>query len=281
MKLWLLLLIPVSLARASCPNIEDIPIMFDADHFTCAKVWTGKGPESGDLTEACKACGSLGTDLYADGDSRNTNGGYHYPMGSIIVKAGCNLTMYYDTNFSGYTKKLEGPVVEPSNVWGHYHNSCGNGPTSFRCKCQQKPIFCSPFDSLELVMVCDNTNGGTDPSECRFNKTIGSAYNTQVMQNMQIDPTIEVELKRQFFGRMAILGNNVDIGYDWTDMSEDVKQDEESFEDYALVPPGVSLFIEQVVGYCDTNTVKTDLFIMTLQNRHGVNQTYPISHMSP
>ena len=45
--------------------------------------------------------------------------------------------------------------------------------------------------------------------------------------------------------------------------------EEESFEVLAEVPPGVILTIEQAVGYCNDNTVKTELFKITHALKNG------------
>ena len=62
------------------------------------------------------------------------------------------------------------------------------------------------------------------------------------------------------FGIMNKLGVSVSTGYDWTKVSSEVKEDEESIEVKVSVPPGKVLYVKQVVGLCDGNTAKTEMF---------------------
>ena len=44
------------------------------------------------------------------------------------------------------------------------------GPTSWKCRCLQEPVDCSPEDGWEAVLVCDNTLGLT-PATCSYSLT--------------------------------------------------------------------------------------------------------------
>ena len=53
-------------------------------------------------------------DIYADiphGLDQDAGNGYHYPMGSVMVKPGCTFYVYHENNFGGGYEKYEGPTI--------------------------------------------------------------------------------------------------------------------------------------------------------------------------
>ena len=220
-----------AMANAECPAVRDVPTMFNKNYFTCAKTWSGYGPSSGLPVDACNTC-YLGTyDIY-DGEDMDAPDGRYWPMGSILVKAGCTLTLYID-HYSGEHQEIRGPITIASNNWGRqeiHRDGCGRGPRSFHCRCDQKPITCTPHDSFSKVLSCDNTDSKV-PTTCYYEKKIGSSYTQTVEQSMQIDMTIEYELKSEFFGLFEEkLGISVTTGYNWKEINEETKSNEETFK---------------------------------------------------
>jgi len=233
--------------------------MYDEDHFTCAKKWFGPGDS--EWVDACNGC-DLGTSFtMRDGLDGYGDPGQHYPMGSVMIKAGCTLFMYYDEHYQGDSAKYEGPLNIYNNQWGiGSANNCGNGPSSYKCRCIQKPVTCAPEDQYEVVLYCDNTMGQVTTS-CTYEKAIGTKYSTSLSSSMSIDVTIEEELTAQFFGLFSeTLGISTTTGYNWEYVSDSTMGQLETFTVSAEAPPGLVLVIEQAVGHCDGSTAHTEMF---------------------
>ena len=81
-------------ARAECPQMKDIPVMFGTE-FSCVRVWMDWGAEL--PVTACNG------DTYMKADHQDGDAGWgsYYPMGSIMVKPGCTLYMFRGEQFSG------------------------------------------------------------------------------------------------------------------------------------------------------------------------------------
>ena len=74
--------------------MKDIPVMW-GDQFTCARKWWLKGDELG-----VNACNGY-SDTYPDNHDFDAGDGNMIPMGSIFVKPGCFLYMFYNEEFGG------------------------------------------------------------------------------------------------------------------------------------------------------------------------------------
>ena len=48
---------------------------------------------------------------------------------------------------------------------------------SIQCRCVQDIVSCVPTDGMEVVTVCDNTEG-IATIECSYTKTIGTQYSS-------------------------------------------------------------------------------------------------------
>ena len=78
-------------ANAECPQMEDIPVMYDEDNFMCFTWWRDYG---GDYSVS--ACNG---DQWYCPDGRDYVG--YVPMGSIFVMPGCTLYMWKDNDYTG------------------------------------------------------------------------------------------------------------------------------------------------------------------------------------
>ena len=97
MKLILLyfcLCVSLSPSSGECPVMKDIETMM-GDQFTCARKWWLKGDELG-----VNACNGF-SDSYPDNYDYDAGEGSMIPMGSIFVKPGCTLYMFYNEDFGG------------------------------------------------------------------------------------------------------------------------------------------------------------------------------------
>ena len=101
---------------------------------------------------------------------------------------------------------------------------------SYKCRCVQKPITCTPVDGWHVVLSCDASNAVT-PVSCTYTKSIGSSYSQSVNESMSLDTSIETELKVQYFGLFSSqLSTSVETGYDWNHVSTEAMSEEVSIE---------------------------------------------------
>jgi len=254
--------------KGECPSPNSIPIMYDDEHFTCAKKWYGPGnPES---IDACNGC-DYG-ESYTMRDGEDGYGAYnsHYPMGSIMIKAGCTLYMYYDYAYGGQLEKLEGPYNIYDNHWGTPdRGNCAPGPGSYKCRCIQQPVSCTPEDGWEVALYCDNTMGSVS-TYCSYCKTIGTSYSSSLSASMSIDQTIEEELSAQFFDLFgSSIGISVTTGYNWEHVSSETQDVAVGISVDAEAPAGMVLTIEQAVGHCDGSSAKTEMFRTSTYSKDG------------
>ena len=95
MKLILMfMLFLVSSTHGECPPMKDIPTMW-GDQFTCARKWWLEGDDL--AVNACNGDSST----YPDNYDYDAGYGNMIPMGSIFVKPGCTLYMFYNEEFGG------------------------------------------------------------------------------------------------------------------------------------------------------------------------------------
>merc|ERR1719348_2548982 len=98
--------------KGECPAMNDIPVMYDDQLFTCMTKWHDKG---GDY--AVDSCNG-DSYTYPDGLDADAGEGYFYPMGSIFVKPGCTLYMYKEHVYSGESHVISGPAeVYRNTLW--------------------------------------------------------------------------------------------------------------------------------------------------------------------
>ena len=98
--------------------------------------------------------------LVPDGASWTKYNTEHYNIGSFLVKAGCTFYVYsgsdYDTWGTYPYDIFPGPHLEPyyKPDWvidGHKGpDGCSPGPYSLQCRCDQKPIDCTPDDEFQV-----------------------------------------------------------------------------------------------------------------------------------
>lgn len=262
--------------RAECPPINSIPVMNeDNTNFVCAQTWDAPG--SVNPIEGCNIAAQ--THVYYKGEDFDATDCCFIAMGSIIVKAGCTL---YGWEHGGYTGRLftyPGPNVFPNGCTNPYDpTTCppigagppyASGPVSVKCRCQQEPIICVPEDGWERIMQCDNSDGST-ATTCKYKKTIGTTYSSEVQNSMSIDVTIEESLEASYFTLLSeTLGISASTGYDWTLTSTETKSEEHSYEVDTDVPPGTIVMIDGAIGKCGGSTSKTELFKISSYDPEG------------
>jgi len=268
--------------KAECPSIDSLPVMnSDSTNFFCAKTWDGWG--SVNSIEGCNIAteSSMPWELYK-GDQMDAGcTGPYYPMGSIIVKAGCVLYGWNGCGYAGTLRQYQGPGVypygcpDPSNTDTCPWEISGGGPwawgqVSFKCRCEQDPITCVPTDEWERIMQCDNSDGST-ATTCKYKKTIGTTYSTEVKNSMSIDLSIADALEASYFTLFSeTLSISASTGYDWTHTSSEAKSEEHSYEVDTEVPPGTVVMIDGAIGRCGGSTSKTELFKISSYDQEGV-----------
>ena len=274
MKL-LLLALGIALINAECPDVNDLPVYFNDDTFFCARFYYGHGDDL--ALHGCNGCDiSTYIDL-PDNTNQDAGDGYHYPVGSVIVRPGCTFYQFHESHYNGNWKTFEGPGVW-SKVDGGYngdHSNCAKGERSIMCRCGMRHFSCVPEDRFEVVMLCDATQAQSDV-ECNYIKTIGTSYTETMSSSMSLDVTVENEMKEKFFGIFeSTLSVSVTTGYDWGYVSSETSSEEDSVEIRTTAPAGYVLRIEQAVGHCDGNSAKTELFRISHEDQFGnvVKQT--------
>merc|ERR1712107_58302 len=196
-------------------------------------------------------------------------------MGSIFVKPGCKLYMYDKDYFLGglihwgtSVHVISGPEEIYNNKhWYHLASTIYGpgpylppGPDYFKCRCEQKKIDCEPEDSLEVVMMCDQTDAVADTT-CGYKRTVGTKFSEEFTNGMHIDTSVAAEMQLQFWLLFEDkLGVSVNTGYDWKHTSSEVKGDQITREVVAPAPAGMVLVIEQINGHCGQSGVKTECF---------------------
>jgi len=256
------------------------------DEFYCAFNWYEDDyPWDHDIPlEGCTSDGYL---TYMDGDDYNSPDGYHVNVGALIVKAGCTFYGYSDYHYNGDRVEYKGPATFPNGCSGSME--IGNCPpipcnegihrwgyNSMRCRCQQDPIICQPSDHYVTIMQCDNSNHGLE-TICKYTKTIGTTWTTEVSESMSIDEHIEASMSASFFSFFSTeIGVSITTGYDWGHTSSQAKSETETFFVEAVVAPNSILIIDGAEGECGGNNVKTELFRFTSTDREGniISQTF-------
>ena len=173
---------------------------------------------------------------------------------------------------------IEGPQEVYQNDWGTSDWSQPPGPTSWKCRCLQEPVDCSPEDGWEVVLVCDNTLGLT-PATCSYSQTIGTAFSDSISEGMSVDTTVETELANQFWGLFSLgLGVSESTGYDWSHTTEATKSEQVTVSVEAEAPAGYILVIEQATASCDQSRVRTERFRTSHQDSEGTIMYQDVRH---
>jgi len=241
---------------SECPKNSAIPVMKSDTEFYCAYAWN----EWGDTNEI-NACNGI-EDRWIDNEDLNAAHGSMYPMGSIIVKAGCRMYSYEDYDFTGNLMSYYGPATYPDACIDHEcprledeNADHANGFHSLRCRCDQEPIICEPTDSWQLIAECDNS-GNPNRVKCPYKQTTGTKFDSTAQESMSIDPTIEEEMKARFFDMFGREVGHTPI-YDWTEISEQAKGEIQSFDSTAWVHGDQILQIYEAEGKCGGNNIMT------------------------
>merc|ERR1712079_982110 len=156
--------------------------------FTCMKFWDDYGDDW-----SVNACNG-DEDTYGDHIDHNPGKGWYNAMGSIMVLPGCTAYLFKEHNYEGERKVLRGPAAVYNNHWGDNNPP---GPRSFKCRCIQKPISCTPTDGFDVVLTCDNTRGIV-PTRCTYSQTIGTRYSSSVTKGMSVSKAVEAEMSLGF-----------------------------------------------------------------------------------
>jgi len=271
----LLFVAVVNLVKGECPSALDIPISIENGTFTCATYWKGPGDASTSAgLDACNSCDYGDNYTMIHGEDMAGEANSHYPMGSIFVKAGCTLYMYYDNDFSGETHEIgtgSAAVNEYENKWGRDGSAnCATGPGSYKCRCVQQPVTCVPEDGYDVLIQCDNVVNNFTSTSCSYTRTIGTKYETSLVFDMGIDVTISEEISVQFFRMFSeTLGISATTGFNWQFVSNSVQGEQTEVKVDVEAPPGTTATIEQTIGHCGGSDVNTDMFRTSVYSKDG------------
>ena len=269
---FLVLLAIFAQTQAECPQLRDIPIMYgDTNTFTCARVYMGKSGNY--LVNSCNKCNSGGAELnyfeVNDGYDADAGEGKLYPMDTILVKPGCELVGYSESNYGGeYQEFKEGIHLNAGHEMGQ--GDCGNGWRSFRCRCQDlTPVNCEATDRFDVVLQCD-AMGSSSPVKCDYKKQVGVVYSDELSTSVHVGLAVEFEISAAMMEVFSVsLGESASTGFDWTATSTSTRKQVKTISVNAEAPAGLFLTIEQAVGTCGGSTVKTELFRIRHTDSNG------------
>ena len=87
---------------------------------------------------------------------------WFFPIGSIIVKAGCQMSGYDKAKYGGRVKLYKGPIVIPTQSFFDYGQwwpwIVMYGFTSAKCTCDIHYVECKPTEQIFELGRCDNRN---------------------------------------------------------------------------------------------------------------------------
>lgn len=259
-----------------CPSMDEVPVMYNKETFMCAWLYTGPGSDY--AIDACNVCpNDIDNGHYDvnDGFDQAGEACFYLPIGSVIVRPGCQIYLYEDLGFqgvitnygSGIHTNLQGPLYQPP---------CP-GWKGLKCRCQMTPPVCDPIDSYHTVLQCDNSGSEQTVVTCRYKKAIGTQYETSWSESMSIDASIEVSMKATIYEIFEMsIGTSITTGYNWGTAGSEVFNEQIEYELTVEVLPGLILQIDQAVGACGDNDVKTELFkfIEIDASRNAVNRVW-------
>merc|ERR1712136_156069 len=202
-----------------------------------------------------------------------------FDFGGTIVKAGCTLYGYENEHFHDDANEYDVPKLYANGCpFGDDHFKCNRemdnnfdhwGWSSFKCRCKQDPIICSPSDSWVTIDEIDNTDND-NKAKATYTKVIGTTWTSEASESMSIDSTIEESMSAGFFNFFSDdIGISVATGYDWTHTSSEAKSETETFTVETTVDAHSILIIEGAEGECGGNNVKTELFKLTSVDENG------------
>jgi len=256
----------LSLVRGECPRMSDIPAVLSTNEtiFTCARIWEGEGHE-----QEVSACNGKFREI---GDMDHTEGNSH-PMGTIIVKPGCKLSMWKDFAYQGEGndfKEILGPKQEYKNTFGA-ENADDSGPTplSYICRCMQQMPDCVAEDKWDPILYCNNVLGTTDTT-CSYSQAIGNNIGETFTNDIGIDIGVNYAVEAGFWEIFSeSLGISADTTYDWSHMSSSSQSKTTTITVSAVAPAGLELVMEQAVGTCGPSSVRTEMFKTSHRDPNG------------
>jgi len=258
-----------------CPSMDEVPVMYNKETFMCAWLYTGPGSDY-----AIDACNDCPNDfphqswLY-DGWDQDGPACCYMPIGSVIVRPGCQIYLYEDLGFQGVITNYGSGIH--TNLQGPLYFPPCPGWKGLKCRCQMTPPVCDPIDSYHTVLQCDNSGSEQTVVTCRYKKAIGTQYETSWSESMSIDASIEVSMKATIYEIFEVnIGTSITTGYNWGTAGSEVFNEQIEYELTVEVLPGLILQIDQAVGACGDNDVKTELFkfIEIDASRNAVNRVW-------
>lgn len=212
----------------------------------------------------------------------------------IIVSPGCSLYLYGQPNYNLWSEtraknKLEKQISKLTNyievLAGPatiYNFRPPGGVQSFFCSCDLREVSpnlqSSPKDGWEVILECDNREGAGETT-CEYVKTVGTTFATKKENGGSESSTSssttsyggEVSVSGSAFGVSASvkatfskeLGESATTNVNWNTLSTNTFDESVSMKVSEIVPAGLCVKVEQVVGYIGEATVRTNVYRMT------------------
>ena len=126
---------------------------------------------------------------------------------------------------------------------------------------------CTPEDTWDLLLECDNTEAVSDTS-CTYERKIGASHWNMVSESnyllyemySHIGFTLPGALANLPGNFGAQLGQSLVTEYNWTSSAGEVWKEETTVTVGISVPPGIRTKLYQTYGKCDFYAVRANLF---------------------
>merc|ERR1719268_292364 len=128
-----------------CPDLDDLPHSMNSQ-CVGARRYDAKGMDIPELS-----CTGYAHDMIS-GERASETGSKCFPVGSLFIQSGCTFYGFYDYDYTGDYKKMEGPVSMhnvPMNYFQRTTSNSGDGTpcpcvASYLVTCNQEYPDCTP-----------------------------------------------------------------------------------------------------------------------------------------
>lgn len=258
--------------QVGCPG--EIPVVREKDgkkEIVAARVYRGS-PTDLQFTSCNGDCKDYLAETKLTSAAPNA-----FLFASLFVNPGCKVFVFEDYNFAGTTKEKEflpGLHHKVKPELPLHPNSEGIAVAkSMGFTCTQVLPSCTPSDKWQTVATLENTDA-SGPTTFSYLKTVGTSFSTSITNSFSVSVTWEAEVKASLFGQTASQGVSATTGYDWTSLDEEEKTTTRTYNVDVLVPAGLKVHIEEVLGTCGGSSVHTQMFRVLDDSNGNILRTH-------
>jgi len=249
-----------------CPELSDLPNtikFYGNNRILCARFYSGFGGKY-----PVNSCNGNHYDI-PDDYTLDAGKGYFYPMGSILVKPGCDLYLFESTNLGNGNSHQYSTGRVFNNPFWNQNPKYPAGPRSFACSCQHVLPNCTATDKWETVVTCDNSDNLENSASCSFTAEVGATLHHSITRTLSISRTIAVEIAATFGRLFRKQSSSLTTGYDFSASYDFSRTTTNTISVDTTVAPGFKLAIEQANGHCGGSKFNTNMFRIIQQDQVG------------